>query len=135
MKLTPELISLAFIATATALMWVPYILESFVSRGILVSMGNPNPNDPPVVPWADRAKRAHMNAIDNLIPFSAVVLVAAFAGISTPGTMLAAKVFVGARLGHYLVYILGIPVARTVMFLTGLGATLVFAAAIFGGAS
>src|SRR6516225_2818768 len=97
MKLAPELTWLAIIATATALMWVPYILESFVSRGILATMGNPSPGDPPAADWAGRAKRAHMNALENLAVFAALVLVAALAGISTPPTMLAAKVYAVAR--------------------------------------
>jgi uncharacterized MAPEG superfamily protein len=134
MKLTSELTSLVIIASATALMWVPYILESFVTRGILVSMGNPDRNDPAPAPWADRARRAHMNAIDNLVVFASVVLVAAVVGISTPTTVLAAKAYVLARLGHYVVYVAGVPVVRTLMFLAGLGATLVIAAAIVGAA-
>jgi uncharacterized MAPEG superfamily protein len=132
MKLTPELTWLAIIATATALMWVPYILESFVSRGILATMGNPSPNNPPPADWACRAKRAHMNALENLAVFAALVLAAALAGISTPATVLAAKVYTIVRLGHYIVHAAGIPVLRTLLFLTGLGATLIIAFAILG---
>jgi uncharacterized MAPEG superfamily protein len=134
MKMTSELTSLVIIASATALMWVPYILESFATRGILASMGNPSPNDPAPAPWAERAQRAHMNAVDNLVVFAAVVLVASVAGISTPATVLAAQVYVLARLGHYAVYVAGVPVVRTVLFLTGLGATLVIAASIIAAA-
>src|SRR5262249_14896530 len=121
MKLTPELTWLAIISTATALMWVPYILESFVWRGILATMGNPGPDGPPAADWACRAKRAHVNAIENLSVFATLVLVAALAGISTPATTLAAKIYAGARLGHYIVYAAGIPVIRTLLFLTGFG--------------
>ena len=135
MKLTPELTWLAIIATATALMWLPYVLESFVSRGILGTMGNPSPGDPPMAGWAWRAKRAHMNALESLAVFAALVLIAAFAGVSTPATVLAAKVYAAARLGHYIVYAAGIPVLRTLLFLMGLGATLVVAFAILGGAT
>jgi uncharacterized MAPEG superfamily protein len=135
MKLTPELTWLAIVATATALMWVPYVLESFVARGVLATMGNPSPDDPPAPGWARRAKRAHMNALENLAAFAALVLVAALAGISTPATVLAAKVYAAARLGHYIVYAAGIPVVRTLLFLIGLGAMLVIAAAILGGTS
>jgi uncharacterized MAPEG superfamily protein len=134
LNLTPELTSLAIIAATTALMWAPYAAARFVSRGILAAMGNPGPGDPPAAPWAERAKRAHMNALENLVLFAPVVLIAALAGISTPTTVLAAKVYVLARLGHYAVYVAGIPVVRTVMFMIGLGATLVIAAAILGGA-
>jgi uncharacterized MAPEG superfamily protein len=135
MKLTPELTWLAVLATATALMWVPYVLENFVSRGILATMGNPGPDDPPAADWACRAKRAHMNALENLAVFAALVLVAALAGISTPATVAAAKVYAVARFGHYIVYAAGIPVIRTLLFLTGFGATLVIAFAILGGGS
>jgi uncharacterized MAPEG superfamily protein len=132
MRLTTELYWLAVIAAATALMWVPYILQSFVSRGILASMGNPSTNDPPPPAWADRARRAHMNAIANLASFAPIVLVAAAAGVSTPATVLAAKVYVLARIGHYVVYVIGIPVIRTVMFLLGLAAALTIAHAVLG---
>ncbi len=135
MKLTPELTWLAIISTATALMWVPYILESFVSRGILATMGNPGPNDAPTAYWAWRAKRAHMNAIENLAVFAPLVLVAAVAGIGTPATIVAAKVYSAARLAHYIVYAAGISVLRTLLFLTGFGATLVITFTIFGNLS
>jgi uncharacterized MAPEG superfamily protein len=135
MKLTPELTWLAIIATSTALMWVPYVLESFVSRGVLATMGNPGLNDPPAADWADRAKRAHVNAVANLAVFAPLVVVAALAGISTPATALAAKVYVAARLAHYIVYAAGIPIIRTLLFLTALSATLVIASAILGSLS
>ncbi|MCW6508778.1 MAPEG family protein [Hyphomicrobiales bacterium BP6-180914] len=48
------------------------------------------------------------------------MLIAAIAGVSTPATVLAAQVYVAARLAHYLIYAAGIPVARIFTFLSSL---------------
>jgi uncharacterized MAPEG superfamily protein len=125
MKAIPELYWLALIALATLLMWVPYIFESFIRRGIFPTMGNPSPSDPIPPAWADRAKRAHLNGIDNLVVFAPLVLSLAASSMSNGTTLLAAKVYVFARLAHYVVYIIGIPILRTALFLAGVGATVV----------
>jgi uncharacterized MAPEG superfamily protein len=67
-----------------------------------------------------------------LAVFAPLVLVAALIGVSTPATVGAAKLYLGARLAHYVVYAAGIPVVRTLAFVVGVGATLVFAAALLG---
>jgi uncharacterized MAPEG superfamily protein len=132
MKLTPELYSLVLVAFATALMWIPYLVARILVRGLLPVMGNPDPSQAPDPAWADRARRAHVNAIENLAVFAPLVLVAAVAGVSTPATMLAAKTYLVARLVHYVVYAAGIPVVRTLAFAAGFVATLVFALALLG---
>ena len=135
MKLTPELYFLVLAVFATALMWIPYLAARIGTRGLLPAMGNPDPSQAPDPAWADRARRAHLNAIENLALFAPLVLVAAFAGISTPATVLAAKTYLVARLVHYLVYAAGIPVVRTLAFAAGFVATLVFAMALLGHAA
>lgn len=132
---TPELVWLVAISAITAAMWIPYVLESFVRRGIFATMGNPSPDDPPMPAWADRAKRAHLNAMDNLAVFAAVVLAAALLGATGGSVLLAVKIYVAARLAHYVVYVAGIPVARTVTYLIGFFATLFIAAMAVGGMS
>lgn len=132
MKLTPELYYLTLVATATVLMWIPYMLARIVTRGVMRSMANPDPSYPPEPAWAQRAKLAHANAIENLAVFAPLVLVAGLVGISTPATVFAARLYLFARLVHYVVYAAGIPVVRTLAFVVGMGATLVFAVAIFG---
>ncbi|MDR5759783.1 MAPEG family protein [Caballeronia sp. LZ035] len=135
MKLTPELLFLTLAASATALMWLPYTLARMLKWGVPAALANPDTAQRPDPVWARRAKLAHANAIENLAVFAPLVLVAAAIGASTPGTVLAAKVYLGARLLHYLVYAAGIPLVRTLAFLAGFGATLVFAAAILGHAA
>lgn len=133
MRLTPELQALAWITVATALMWVPYMLARIMTRGLMGTLANPDSGQAPDPAWAERARRAHANAVENLAVFAPIVLVAALAGVSTPTTALAAQVYVAARLAHYLVYAAGIPGLRTLAFVTGWGATLTIAAALLSG--
>jgi uncharacterized MAPEG superfamily protein len=131
MRPTSELACLATAAAATALMWVPYTLARITTNGPLRAMGDPAsflPGDPA---WAQRAKRAHANAVENLAVFAPLVLVAAALGVSTAATVVAAKIYLLARLIYYVVYMVGVPIVRTRAFLTGFGATIVFAIAIF----
>jgi uncharacterized MAPEG superfamily protein len=129
-KYTSELYSLTVISTATALMWVPYVAARMTTFGVMRAIGLPGPDYPIDVPWADRARRAHLNAIENLAVFAPLVLVAAIADVSTKATVLSAQVYVAARLAHYLVYTAGIPVVRTIVFLVGAIATVVIAATL-----
>jgi uncharacterized MAPEG superfamily protein len=132
MKLTPELHVLALIVTVTVLMWIPYMLARILTRGPTQTLANPDPAFAPDPPWAERARRAHANAAENLVVFAPLVIIAALIGVSTPATIVASKLYLGARLVHYIVYAAGIPVVRTLAFVVGVGATLVIAAAVLG---
>jgi uncharacterized MAPEG superfamily protein len=127
----PEITSLAIITIVTMLMWVPYILESFLRRGFAI-LGNPSPDDPQPPSWAHRAKCAHQNAVENLVVFAAAVLAANHMGVTGGVVETAATVYVLARLVHYVVYVLGIPVVRTLAFVAGFAATLIIALAALG---
>jgi uncharacterized MAPEG superfamily protein len=58
------------------------------------------------------------------------VLVAAIVEFSTPVTVLSARIYLVARLAHYVIYVAGIPVVRTIAFLAGACATLAIAIAL-----
>jgi uncharacterized MAPEG superfamily protein len=135
MKFTPELYFLTLVASATILMWIPYMITRILTRGLMAALGNPDPSYPPDPAWAERAQRAHTNAIENLVVFTPLVLVAALIGVSTPATVFAAKLYLAARLVHYVVYAAGIPVVRTLAFVAGVGAMIVFAATLLSHAS
>lgn len=130
MKYTPELYALTLITAATALMWVPYVCARMMAHGVTRAIGVPGPGYPADAPWADRARRAHLNAIENLAVFAPLVLVAAIIEVSTAVTVLSARIYVVARLVHYVIYVAGIPVIRTLAFLAGACATLAFAIAL-----
>jgi uncharacterized MAPEG superfamily protein len=126
MPYTSELRALALVTTATALMWVPYVVGRMWTFGILAPIGNPGPGYPVDAPWMDRARRAHANAVENLAVFAPLVLLAAAIGLSTPVTTTAAWTYVVARLSHFVIYTAGIPVLRTFAFLVGAVSTIVF---------
>jgi uncharacterized MAPEG superfamily protein len=126
-NVTTELNCLTLISTATALMWVPYVAARMTTYGVMRAIGVPGPDYPTDAPWVDRARRAHINAVENLVVFAPLVIVAAIVGVSTKATVLSAQIYVAARLAHYVIYAFGIPVIRTFAFLAGSIATLVIA--------
>jgi uncharacterized MAPEG superfamily protein len=128
--LTPEFSWLGLTLLATALMWLPYVLDRFVRNGIGRTLGFGNAEIIQTA-WATRAKAAHANAVENLVVFAPAVLIAHMMSVSTPLTMVAAEGYFVARLAHYVVYLLGIPVLRTLSFLAGWAAQLVILGAIF----
>jgi uncharacterized MAPEG superfamily protein len=69
--------------------------------------------------WAQRAIKAHTNAIENLAIFAPIVLTAHLLGISNGTTKAAVVVYFFARLAHFVVYSAGIPAARTLTFTAG----------------
>ncbi|MEZ2296748.1 MAPEG family protein [Variovorax sp. RCC_210] len=127
MTLTPELFFLTLVVLATALMWVPYVVARVLGQGLGRTLANPAASNPPLPAWAQRARQAHANAIENLAVFAPLVLVAHAVGAGSPATVFAAQLYLGARLAHYVVYAAGIPGVRTLAFLCGSAATLVFA--------
>ena len=68
---------------------------------------------PEIVGWAGRARRAHLNMIENLLLFSALVLIAAVAGKANAMTAMGAMIFFWARLAYAVIYLIGIPWLRT----------------------
>lgn len=113
--MTSELTSLIWVAAMTAVMWVPYVLNTIMVRGLVNAVGYPE-NPAPLAAWAARLKKAHYNAIENLVIFAAVVLVLNAAQVSNETTVLACTVYFWARLAHMVVYALGIPWLRTLSF-------------------
>lgn len=65
---------------------------------------------------AGRALRAHDNMLENLPLFAALVLVAAVAGRANATTALGAEIFFFARLVHAVIYLVGIPYLRTLVW-------------------
>lgn len=68
-----------------------------------------------------RARRAAQNHLEGLAFFAPVVLVADAASINTQMTALGATIYAGARAAHAAVYILGVPLARSILWIVGIG--------------
>jgi uncharacterized MAPEG superfamily protein len=100
--MTSELMSLTWVTTLTAIMWMPYILNMIAVRGLVDAVGYPD--DPkPLSAWAAKMKAAHSNAVENLVVFAALVLIANAAGVSNSITVLACQLYFWARLVHLLI--------------------------------
>ena len=126
----PEIFWLAITAMMTGLFFIPYVLDRITVRGMWGTLKNPGAADPPLHDWAQRAQRAHYNAVENLVVFAALVAAAQFAGISNELTLLGCILYFWARLAHYIIYTLGIPVLRTLSFTVGVVGEVLIAIAL-----
>lgn len=130
--MSKELMWLAYTVILTGVLWIPYILDRCLARGLMGAMANPSPNLKPQAAWADRLQKAHDNTVENLVAFASLVLILHAQNQSTANTVLACAVFFWARLVYVVVYTLGIPVLRTLAFAVGFACQVVLALAILG---
>ena len=133
--MTDALYWLALTAVLTAFQPVPYILERILRIGLFGAMGynqsshHGDSNQPSETTsnWARRAYRAHMNSVEGLAVFATLILIANITQNDGGIVATAAMVYFFARLAHYIIYILGIPVLRTLSFAAGLASLLTIA--------
>ena len=130
-QLSKELFWLTMTCILTGLIWIPYILDRVKVRGLWATMDNPTPGDKPQSPWAQRLYFAHTNAVDNLAVFAPLVLILNSIDYSSRATVLACMIYFWARLAHVIVYALGLPVFRTLVWTIGFLCQAVLALAIF----
>lgn len=77
---------------------------------------------PELTGWVGRMQRAHRNMIENLVLFTALVLIVVVAGKGNAITLMGAQVFFWARLAYVPVYGIGIAWLRTgVWFVSVIG--------------
>jgi uncharacterized MAPEG superfamily protein len=127
--MTTELMYLLLTAILTGVLWIPVVIGYVMSRGPLKPADYKVAPTSPLPDWVNRANRAHVNAVENLVPFAAVVLIAHAAQVSTAVTANAAAVYFYARAAHAVVHITGFShfFARTVLFTVAWLAFMAFA--------
>lgn len=115
---------LALSGMLTILLWMPYILARVLTWGLPGFLRNyPNdhtfPAEQPEPPlWASRAQRTHLNMVETMPAFIAVVIAASQLAPESHATIsLWTQVFFFSRLGHAAVYIASIPYLRTPVYL------------------
>lgn len=113
-----EIVWLAASAALTGVLWLPYVLDRMKVWGLADTVGYPA-NPKPLDPWAERLRRAHANAVENLVVFGVLVLAAQDAGISNGVTQEAAMLYFWARLVHAIAYTAAWPWVRTLGFAVG----------------
>lgn len=116
--MTTDLFYLLFTAFLTGVLWIPVVIGYVLSRGPLKPSDYKVAPTSPLPDWVNRAKRAHINAVENLVPFATVVLIAHAVGVSTSITEISAAVYFYARAAHAVIHISGFSLfrARTVLF-------------------
>ena len=107
-------------------MWIPYVLDRVMTRGMIATLSYPA--DPaPQSGWATRLRLAHANSTESLIPFAAVLLVAEVTGVEGAVLATASMSYFWARVVHAVAYTLAIPFIRTVAFVVGFLSTVAIA--------
>jgi uncharacterized MAPEG superfamily protein len=121
-------------AALTGCLWIPYILDRIATLGIARTLGNPQAGDADAQSsWARRARQAHANAVENLVIFAPLALLAIWLGLGrTPFVAGAAATYFFARIVHFALYTAGVPVLRTLAFLIGFGAQAALFLALVG---
>lgn len=116
--MTTELFYLLLTALLTGVLWIPVVIGYVSSRGPLKPQDYKVAPTTPLPDWVNRANRAHINAVENLTPFAAVVLIAHAVGVSTPVTAICAAAYFYVRAAHAVIHISGFSHfrARTVLF-------------------
>ncbi|HWW49472.1 MAG TPA: MAPEG family protein [Xanthobacteraceae bacterium] len=130
--MTRELFWLTLTIILTGILWLPYILNRIMVRGVAGTLANPSRNDAPQAEWANRLMFAHDNAVENLVIFAPLVLILNSMDYSSWWTVFACALYFWARLIHAVVYTMGIPVLRTLAFVAGFVAQAILAVVILG---
>jgi uncharacterized MAPEG superfamily protein len=81
--------------------------------------------------WAGRARRAHLNMLENLVLFTVLVLIAQVAGKANAMTALGASIFFWARLVYAGIYLAGISWVRTVVWFVSVIGMAIIAGQLF----
>lgn len=126
--MTEELYWLTLTAAATLFMGFPYVLERIFRIGGLGAAnyssegtaGFDQRTETPAA-WAARAFRAHRNAVESLAIIAILVLTAHVAGVKDANILLGVQIYFFARVAHYVVYVLGLPVIRPLVYFTAWG--------------
>jgi uncharacterized MAPEG superfamily protein len=113
--LSPELTYLVWSVALCVVQMLIAVNTALPQLGMPMVAGNRD-KMPALEGLAGRALRAHYNMLENLPLFIALVLVAQVAGRTNSTTALGAELFFYARLAHAVVYLVGIPYLRTLIW-------------------
>ena len=122
----PELNLLVWAAALTVVQVLVAVMGAFNQVGLMKLIGN-REGMPEILGWAGRAERAHLNMVQNLVLFAALVLVAVATGKTSDMTVLGAQLFLWGRVAYAIIYLAGLPWLRTLSwFVSVIGLVLIF---------
>jgi uncharacterized MAPEG superfamily protein len=107
---------LKYLLLSVVLTFVQMLIAAAAANQVvgLTALAGNRDDIPPFSGFAGRARRAHLNMIENMVLFTALVLIAAVASKANATTALGALIFFWARLAYAVIYLLGVPWLRTV---------------------
>ena len=125
---------LALSGVLTVLLWTPYIVSRLFTWGLPAFLNSYPESEPAQPEWAQRSQRVHLNMVETMPAFIAVVLAAGYLVGDTAGATVAmwAQVFFFARIAHAIVFSFAIPYLRTPTYLVSWVAILMIGAQSLG---
>ncbi len=128
--------TLMILAELVVINWVLILAASLIKAkawkpsGLLTALGNRDTVED-CSGFPARTERAARNMLENMVLFTALVLVATVGGVAGPSVELGARIFFWARIVYIPIYMIGIPVARTgVWAISIVGMGMIFAAIV-----
>jgi uncharacterized MAPEG superfamily protein len=128
--MTPDL---NYLLMSVVLTFVQVLIASAAASqtvGLTTLAGN-REGLPVLTGFAGRARRAHLNMIENMVLFTALVLIVAVAGKANATTAMGATIFFWARLAHAVIYLIGVPWLRTVAWIVSVIGMVMIACQLF----
>jgi len=115
----PELTLLVCAVGLAIIQIVVAVLLAIPQVGLPMLLGN-REDMPSLEGAADRAQRAYRNMLESLVLFAALVLAASAAGRANATVVLGCQLFVWGRLAYAIIYVIGIPLLRTLSWAVAL---------------
>ena len=123
--MSPDLKYLLFSVILTFVQMLVAAMGANQAVGLNTLAGN-REGLPEIKGWAGRAKRAHLNMVENMVLFAALVLIAAVAGKANAMTAMGAAIFFWSRVAYAVIYVAGIAWLRTLAwFVSVIGMVLI----------
>ena len=130
--MTTELYWLVMTILFTALLWLPYILNRLLEQSVFKALWDPEGETATKVGWSRRLMAAHGNAVENLVIFAPLVLIAHALNISTSLTVTAAILYFSSRVAHAILFTFRVPVLRIIAFFGGFIAQMMMVFTLLG---
>jgi uncharacterized MAPEG superfamily protein len=106
--MTTEIFWLTLTTMLASSLWIPFVIGVNVTTYEGKSDGFHRPPDPAkMAPWVHRSYRAHLNLLEQFLPFAIVVLIAHTLHVSTPITIWCTGLFFWIRVAHAIGMISG----------------------------
>ena len=130
--MSTELYWLVATIAIVSILWIPYILQYILQAGIVKALMDGSGIHPNEAEWAQRAKRAHYNAVENLVVFAPLIIIIHITNTGDNLTAMTAEIFFYSRLVYQLCYLFGVSLLRTLSYAVGFGCQAVLIGRLLG---